>query len=145
MTSARHAGAYTTRLPRNWRSDARASVRPSSTQSPPPPPLDGRPWPVSLCLLRRAAAAVHRKTRRLLTVRRGEGKRVRATVCYSGWCMCVRVRTRPDRRRRDRRIPISSVVRTASHVSRRLVVHDRATTTQSDNASAAVHSANVRR
>lgn len=50
----------------------------------------------------------------------------------------------PDRRRRDRRIPISSAVRAASHVSRRPADNDRATA-QSDNASAAVHSASVRR
>jgi len=76
-----------------WRSDARASVRPSS------PPLfnrrlDGRPWPVSVypppqpCTEKLVADWCWEGGG-------GDGKRVRATVCVGGWCMCVRVRPGP--------------------------------------------------
>jgi len=68
-----------------------------------------RPWPVSVSPPPPPRRAQKNSSR---FGRTGTGrKRVRVTVCDGGWCVRVRVRTRPDRRRRDRRIPISSAPR----------------------------------
>jgi len=61
-------------------------------------PTAARPRPVSVCILRRRSRAPKNPSR-IDAAWGGEqwggGKRVRATVCVGGWCMCVRVRPGP--------------------------------------------------
>jgi len=124
-TSARHAatqvriprGRRRTAEPADWRSDARASVRPSVVSTTFQPPLDGRPWPVSVYLLRRSRAP---KNSSRIDAVGGGGRGAKGNACVrpcataGGACACARVPARPA----TTRPPNSDLVRSPHRVTR---------------------------
>jgi len=91
-----------------------------------------------------SSAAVHRKTRHCSAVR-GTGGETRACDRVRRRLVRARARAHPTRPTTTTRPPNSDLVRTASHVSRRPVDHDRATTQSVNAYAAAVYSASVSR